>query len=82
MIARLPELYRDTVMLSEIKGWPQHRIAQHGHLTVSGVKSRVQRGRAMLKDMLTACCDIQVSRTGHVVDYDCTTDIRTVCEEK
>ncbi|UGT68343.1 sigma-70 family RNA polymerase sigma factor [Nocardia gipuzkoensis] len=38
-------------------------------ISVSGMKSRVQRGRAALKAQLHACCQISQDRTGHVHNY-------------
>ena len=35
----------------------------------SGMKSRVQRGRAQLKELLTACCEIELDRRGGVRSY-------------
>ena len=39
-------------------------------LSVSGMKSRVQRGRRQLRDMLETCCAIALDRRGGVADYD------------
>ncbi len=39
-------------------------------LSVSGMKSRVQRGRRQLRDMLDACCVIALDRRRGVADYD------------
>ena len=33
------------------------------------MKSRVQRGRALLRSDLLACCSFEFDRTGGVVDY-------------
>ena len=33
------------------------------------MKSRVQRGRAQLKDLLTACCEIELDRRGGIRSY-------------
>ncbi|MDX9958339.1 MAG: RNA polymerase sigma factor SigZ, partial [Spirochaetia bacterium] len=59
MIQQLPDTYREAVILSEIKGKTQGEVAQVQGLSLSGAKSRVQRGRALLKDMLAACCRLE-----------------------
>lgn len=67
-MAALPDGYREAVEL-EAAGVPQKDIAARLNLTLSGAKSRVQRGRAMLRDMLNACCEYQFDRYGKVIDY-------------
>lgn len=57
MIGRLPPIYRRALTLVEIEGRSQTRAARLEGLSVSGMKARVQRGRARLKEMLLACCD-------------------------
>jgi RNA polymerase sigma-70 factor (ECF subfamily) len=44
MIQALPEPYRGAVMLSEIEGLTQKEVAEKQGITLSGAKSRVQRG--------------------------------------
>jgi len=70
MIQALPDHYREAVMLSEIEGLTQKEVARTQSISVSGAKSRVQRGRAMIKDMLLDCCRFQFDRGGHVIDYE------------
>ncbi len=70
MVRMLPDIYREAVILSELKGLPQKEIAQAQGLSLSGVKSRVQRGRAMLKSMLTAHCGPEFDQAGRISGYD------------
>ena len=37
-------------------------------ISVSGMKSRVQRGRAQLRELLEECCEIAVDARGKVTD--------------
>ena len=69
-IQRLPEDYREALILSEIKGMPQKDVALRQGLSISGAKSRIQRGRSMLKDMLMECCRFEFDHLGNVIDYD------------
>ena len=68
-IADLPAPYRDVLRLSEIEGVPQREIAERLALSVSGVKSRVQRGRERLRAKLLACCELEFDRRGGIVGY-------------
>ena len=70
MIERLSEDYRQAVTLVDLEGLAQHEAAARLGLSVSGMKSRVQRGRRQLRDMLEACCVIELDRRRGVADYD------------
>ncbi len=70
MIQQLPEKYRQAVQFSEIEGKTQKEIAEIESISVSGAKSRVQRGRALLKTMLHDCCKIEINAKNQIVDYD------------
>jgi RNA polymerase sigma-70 factor (ECF subfamily) len=69
MIEQLSKDYRDAIMLVEIQGLTQQAAAKQMGISLSGMKSRVQRGRARLKHMLDDCCLIELDRRGGVVDY-------------
>jgi len=70
LIKTLPAHYRDALMLSEIDEMPQRLVAEKLRISLSGAKSRVQRGRAMVKDMLTDCCLIERDNRGSLIDYE------------
>jgi len=70
MIERLSEDYRRAVTLVDLEGLTQHEAAERLGLSVSGMKSRVQRGRRQLRDMLEACCVIALDRRRGVADYE------------
>ena len=69
MIKGLPAPYDQALMLTDIDGMSQTAVADQLGLSVSGMKSRVQRGRQKLKATLLRCCEIDVNRQGDVVDY-------------
>lgn len=69
MIDALPQIYRDAVILSDLDGVPLKQIAEREGLTVSAVKSRVQRGRRMLETLLHDCCTLEFSRRGEIMDF-------------
>jgi RNA polymerase sigma-70 factor, ECF subfamily len=69
MIDELPEPYRRALIVTELEGRSQKELAEQEGITLSGAKSRVQRGRRMLKDLLQDCCHFEFDRRGRLVDY-------------
>lgn len=70
MIKRLPDKYREAIQLSEIEKKTQKEVAELANISLSGAKSRVQRGRALLKNMLYECCKIEVNKHKQLIAYD------------
>ncbi len=69
MIDELPEKYRTAVYMSEIEGRPQSAVASQENISISGAKSRIQRGRQLLKAMLNRCCAIEINNKNQLVNY-------------
>lgn len=69
MVEGLPPLYREAVQAVDLEGMSQHAAAARFGVSVSGMKSRVQRGRRALKDVLQACCQVDLDAGGRVADY-------------
>ncbi len=65
----LPEKYRTALVLSEIEGITQKEVANRLGLSISGAKSRVQRGREKLRGLLSECCEIEVGHNG-IIGYE------------
>lgn len=70
MVQLLPEHYREAVILSELRGLTQKEVARAQGISLSGAKSRVQRGRALLKNMLDDCCWLEFDHGGRLSDYE------------
>jgi RNA polymerase sigma-70 factor (ECF subfamily) len=68
MIYSLPEPYREALVLTEFEGLTQQELADRIGISLSGAKSRVQRGREQLKEMLHQCCTFEFDRRGKVID--------------
>jgi RNA polymerase sigma-70 factor (ECF subfamily) len=68
MIYSLPEPYRDALVLTEYEGLTQKQMAKRLGISISGAKSRVQRGRAQLKRMLLERCEFEFDRLGRIID--------------
>lgn len=73
-IARLPEKYREPLVMSDVEGMSQKEIAERMDISYSGLKSRVQRGREMIKEMFMEYCRLSLGKdgklTGKVGDMD------------
>jgi RNA polymerase sigma-70 factor, ECF subfamily len=69
-VARLPSPYREAVTLTELRGLTQKDAANLLGVSLSGVKSRVQRGRRKIRQMFEACCQISLDCRGRVTDYE------------
>jgi RNA polymerase sigma-70 factor (ECF subfamily) len=67
MIAQLADPYREAIELTELQGVTQVEAARRAGLSISGMKSRVQRGRQQLEQMLRACCEIELDVRGGVM---------------
>ena len=70
MIRQLPPAYREAITLADLEGVNQAEAAARVGVSVSGMKSRVQRGRKQLKAVLEECCRVHLDRRGTIVAYD------------
>jgi RNA polymerase sigma-70 factor (ECF subfamily) len=68
-VARLPSPYREAVTLVELEGLTTREAAEMVGISLSGMKSRVQRGRAQLREMFDRCCEIAIDARGKVTEY-------------
>lgn len=66
-IDKLPQTLRDAVRMYEIEGMSQADIAVHLGVSLPGAKSRVQRGRRQLEDLLRGSCQLELDRRGNVI---------------
>ena len=65
----LPEKYNDILYLSDIEQVPQKEIASRMGLSVTATKSRIQRGRAKLKQLILQCVDIEWNSRNEPTDF-------------
>ncbi|MDH3379933.1 MAG: RNA polymerase sigma factor SigZ [Gammaproteobacteria bacterium] len=79
MIQNLPGKYRQALVLSELDDLPQKAVAESQGLSISGAKSRIQRGRALLKEMMLECCYFEYDHRGNIVDYSVKGDSCDLC---
>jgi RNA polymerase sigma-70 factor (ECF subfamily) len=80
LLGGLPPDQRRAVELIDLDGWPQSRAARSEGVSLSGMKSRVQRGRRRLASLLGQCCALTLDARGVPIDYaapprcDCAAD--------
>lgn len=68
-VAALPSPYREAVTLVELEGLTAREAADMAGISVSGMKSRVQRGREQLRRMFEQCCEIALDARGKVTEF-------------
>lgn len=69
MLRELPPAARDALTRVDVDGQTHQQAADQLGLSVSGMKSRVQRARRQLKDVLERCCTVRLDRTGAVSGF-------------
>jgi RNA polymerase sigma-70 factor (ECF subfamily) len=79
MILSLPDGYREALVLTVFDGLTQQELADKLGISLSGAKSRVQRGRARLREMLEECCTFEFDRRGTVIG--CEPRAKSGCRE-
>lgn len=70
LVQQLPAKYQRALTLVDLSGSTQHEAARIEGVSTSGMKSRVQRGRAKLGQLLTECCAIATDASGAISDYE------------
>ena len=78
MVTRLESPYRETLMLTELQDMKYADAARRLGISLAAVKSRVLRGREMLRKSLIRCCEIGLGATSRVLD--CTPRAKANCE--
>jgi RNA polymerase sigma-70 factor (ECF subfamily) len=65
---------RRAVQLTDLDGLTQASAAEREGISVSGMKSRVQRGRHRLAELLGECCALTLDSRGVPMDYTAPAD--------
>lgn len=68
LLERLPDDYRHALELTDLGDLTQEAAADRLGLSTSGMKSRVQRGRRLLRSEIRRCCEVTLNSTGSLVD--------------
>ena len=67
-VHRLESPYRETLILTELQSMKYADATRRLGVSLPAVKSRVLRGRGMLREALIRCCEIELGPTGRVLD--------------
>jgi RNA polymerase sigma-70 factor (ECF subfamily) len=82
LIQLLPPRYRDAIILADLEGVTHRAAAKRLGLSISAMKSRVQRGRKRIKFLLHDCCRIQLDRSGRIVEYEVRNQPCDLCDPR
>lgn len=80
LIRSLGPADQQALQLVEFEGVTQVEAAERLGLSVSGMKSRVQRARLHLRTALDECCRIALDRRGGIISYEARTDQCGTCQ--
>jgi RNA polymerase sigma-70 factor (ECF subfamily) len=69
-INKLPGEYKEALLLTEFQDISQKELAEKLNISYSGAKSRVQRGRAKLKEIILDCCAYQSDVYGNLMEAE------------
>lgn len=68
LVNQLPAEYRDIIIDVELNRVKQKDLVEKYNLAYPSIRSRVQRGRERLKQILLDCCHIQWDNRGNILD--------------
>ena len=68
LIDGLPHSYREAMKLTEVEGLTQAQAAARVGVSLSGMKSRVQRGRRMLRAAVHRDCEVVLDGRSRVIE--------------
>lgn len=70
MLHELPDKYKEPLSLYEFKGMKHREISAKLNISLSGSKTRIQRARKKLKEMLMECCEFEFDTYGNILEYE------------
>lgn len=70
LVEALPADYRRALELTDFEGRTQADAARIEGISLSGMKSRVQRGRRQFATLVKQCCDVTTDSRGELVDFN------------
>lgn len=69
-INKLPDNYKQALLMTEFQHISQKELAEKLNISYSGAKSRVQRGKEKLKELILNCCAYQNDKYGNLIDTE------------
>lgn len=70
LLKLLPQKYAVPLELSDVKGMKQQEVADEIGLTLTATKTRIQRGRRLLKEEIMSCFHVEVDQNGQLMAFD------------
>lgn len=67
-IAQLPAAQSEALNETVFNQLSQKELAEKLHISYSGAKSRVQRAKSQLKQMIVDCCGVSADKYGNIID--------------
>ncbi len=81
-VNQLPEDYKHLLMESEINGKSQKDLSESLNLNYVTVRSKVQRGRTRIRNMILDSCALEKDRAGRVVNCEPRQEKNNGCNAK
>jgi RNA polymerase sigma-70 factor (ECF subfamily) len=66
LVERLDDDYRDALLLTDLGELSQAEAARSLGLSAPGMRSRVQRGRAQVREALAECCSVELDAASQI----------------
>jgi RNA polymerase sigma-70 factor (ECF subfamily) len=70
LIELLPEKYAIPLKLSDIDELKQKEVSKKLNLSLTATKSRIQRARKLLKELIIECSDLEMDENGKLISLD------------
>lgn len=81
LIDALPDGYGTALRMADVEGRTQQEVAEALGLSLSGAKSRVQRARVLLGNLLHRCCAVEFNTQGRAIAFQRLLPPANACEE-
>lgn len=69
MLKRLPLKYKEAIEFTEYQDHSQKELAEKLGISVPGAKSRVQRARSLLQNLIQECCHLEFNTLGNITNH-------------
>jgi RNA polymerase sigma-70 factor, ECF subfamily len=70
LVEQLNDDYREALLLTDLGSLSQAEAAPRLGLSPPGMRSRVQRGRAQLREALSRCCRVELDAAGQISEVE------------
>ena len=70
MMRQLSPAHQAALRMADLDGLTQREAARRAGVSVSGMKSRVQRARLQLRAIVEKCCRVELDRRGSIASFE------------